>query len=91
MTRRVDDAPPPPVVINLPPGYVGALASVRPVEGSGTLAAGASNTDNIPESISITPFSEEWAYNQRTHANDYLPGLSLEILNGGIKMPAGVP
>ena len=83
--------PPPPVVINLPPGYVGALASVRPVEGSGTLAAGASNTDNIPESISITPFSEEWAYNQRTHANDYLPGLSLEILNGGIKMPPGVP
>ncbi|MFL6602464.1 MAG: hypothetical protein ACJ8R9_14165 [Steroidobacteraceae bacterium] len=86
-------------MFNPPSGYAGALASVKPVvdvggDGSGVQdgsATDALNTDSIPESLSITPFSEEWAYNERTHASDYLPGLSLEILNGGIKMPAGVP
>ena len=47
--------------------------------------------DSSADSSGRGPFSEERAYESRTHASDYLPGLSPEILNGGLKLPEGVP
>jgi hypothetical protein len=78
------------------PGYLAALASVSTV-GSSTGISGAEGAavglgdDSSQGPTADGPFSEERAFDNRTHANDYLPRLSLEILNGGLKMPAGVP
>jgi len=83
------------------PAYVGALASTKPVGSSingvvgftapGTGATPGTDANTVPDSQAPTPFSEASAYNKKTHASDYLPGLSLEILNGGMKVPDGVP
>jgi hypothetical protein len=81
------------------PAYVGALASAKPlgsnVNGNGGFTvAGTESTpptdaNSIPESLTLTSFNEQSANNEKTHASDYLAGLSLEILNGGMKMPDG--
>ena len=78
------------------PGYLAALASVSTVRSSTGIsgAEGAAvglGDDRSQGPTAGGPFSEERAFDHRTHASDYLPGLSLEILNGGLKMPAGVP
>ena len=57
----------------------------------GTGATPGTDANIIPDSQAPTPFNEASAYNKKTHASDYLPGLSLEILNGGMKVPDGVP
>ena len=78
------------------PGYLAALASVSKV-GSGNGISGEEGAavglgdDSSQGPTADDPFSEERAFDNRTHASDYLPRLSLEILNGGLKMPAGVP